>query len=267
MTAADAAAGGDRTSGPRGGGSVRWAGLALGFGLGGFFDGILLHQVLQWHHLLSGIEPARRDLRVLIFADGLFHLLMYVIAGLGLWLLWRGRRDFAVPGGDRRLLAAALLGFGGWHVLDGILSHWVLGIHRIRMDVDNPLLWDLLWLGVFGLGPILAAFLLRRGSGPAGGAGSSALLAIVVIAAGSIAVLPPRNSGEVTVLFRPDISPQQALGAIMATGGRLLGTDPSGQMWSVQMAPGGNPMTLYRHGAMLVSSAALPLGCFNWTKA
>lgn len=30
----------------------RW-GAALGFALGGFFDGILLHQILQWHHLLS----------------------------------------------------------------------------------------------------------------------------------------------------------------------------------------------------------------------
>jgi uncharacterized membrane protein len=29
----------------------------LGFAFGGFFDGILLHQVLQWHHLLSGIGP------------------------------------------------------------------------------------------------------------------------------------------------------------------------------------------------------------------
>lgn len=32
----------------------------LGVGLGGFVDGILLHQVLQWHHLLTdtGDHPA-----------------------------------------------------------------------------------------------------------------------------------------------------------------------------------------------------------------
>ena len=34
--------------------SLRGAGLLLGMALGGFFDGILLHQMLQWHHLLSG---------------------------------------------------------------------------------------------------------------------------------------------------------------------------------------------------------------------
>jgi uncharacterized membrane protein len=28
-----------------------FAGILLGLGLGGFFDGIILHQVLQWHHM------------------------------------------------------------------------------------------------------------------------------------------------------------------------------------------------------------------------
>jgi hypothetical protein len=26
----------------------------MGVGLGGFVDGILLHQILQWHHMLTG---------------------------------------------------------------------------------------------------------------------------------------------------------------------------------------------------------------------
>lgn len=29
------------------------SGILLGLGLGGFFDGIALHQLLQWHHLLT----------------------------------------------------------------------------------------------------------------------------------------------------------------------------------------------------------------------
>ncbi|HCW19238.1 MAG TPA: hypothetical protein DHL02_15075 [Achromobacter sp.] len=54
-----------------------WAGYLLGFGMGGFFDGILLHQILQWHHLLSGLSAATlADLRVQVVADGVFHALM-----------------------------------------------------------------------------------------------------------------------------------------------------------------------------------------------
>ncbi|MFN4099033.1 MAG: DUF2243 domain-containing protein, partial [Pararhodobacter sp.] len=54
---------------------LRHGSFWLGFALGGFFDGIVLHQVLQWHHLLSGYAPSdtATDLRFQILADGLFH--------------------------------------------------------------------------------------------------------------------------------------------------------------------------------------------------
>jgi uncharacterized membrane protein len=29
------------------------AGILFGLGLGGFFDGIVLHQILQWHHMVT----------------------------------------------------------------------------------------------------------------------------------------------------------------------------------------------------------------------
>ncbi|MFH9118580.1 DUF2243 domain-containing protein [Streptomyces globisporus] len=34
--------------------SLQLPGIILGVGLGGFVDGILLHQLLQWHHMLRG---------------------------------------------------------------------------------------------------------------------------------------------------------------------------------------------------------------------
>ena len=50
---------------------LAWAGGTLGFALGGFFDGILLHQLLQWHHLFSLVPgEAWRDIRNQILMDG-----------------------------------------------------------------------------------------------------------------------------------------------------------------------------------------------------
>ena len=197
-------------------GRFEWAGYALGFGIGGFFDGILLHQILQWHHLLSGVEQARQDIRVLILWDGIFHLLMYVVAGIGLWLLWRARKEFPAAGADRRLFSNALIGFGVWHIVDSILSHWVLGIHRIRMDVDNPLFWDLLWFVVFGLVPVTIGWMMRRGGPKGSGRLMSSPLALVMAAiiAGPISALPPPDQTQVVVLFRPDITEQQAVAAL-----------------------------------------------------
>jgi uncharacterized membrane protein len=245
-----------------------WSGYALGFGLGGFFDGILLHQILQWHHLLSGVEQARQDIRVLILWDGIFHLLMYVITGIGLWLLWRARQKFPALGADRRLFANALIGFGAWHIIDAVLSHWILGIHRIRMDVDNPLFWDLLWFGVFGLVPALIGLTMRGGGSGGKRWVMSSPVALVLAAAiaGPIAALPPPDQNQVVVLFRPGISEQEAFGAIAAVGGSMIGVDASRQLWAIDMASGGNPSELYRHGALFVSNSLLPLGCFNWTR-
>ncbi|TIU49152.1 MAG: DUF2243 domain-containing protein, partial [Mesorhizobium sp.] len=52
--------------------------LLVGFALAGFFDGIVLHQILQWHHLLSAFSPGS-DLRFQVMSDGLFHLVMYLL--------------------------------------------------------------------------------------------------------------------------------------------------------------------------------------------
>ena len=141
------------------------AGGIIGFGLGGFFDGILLHQVLQRHHPFSPVPgEIRRDIRMQILMDGLFHVLHYVIALAGLWPLWRGRAEFKGSGADLRLLGAVLLGFSLWQFVDIVLFHWVLAIHRIRVGVANPLAYDLGWLAVFGATTLLAGLWLRSRS-------------------------------------------------------------------------------------------------------
>ena len=41
---------------PGDGALFRNAGILLGLGLGGFFDGIVLHQLLQRHHVVSSVD-------------------------------------------------------------------------------------------------------------------------------------------------------------------------------------------------------------------
>ena len=57
------------------------AGVFLGLGLGGFFDGIVLHQILQWHHMLTSAGyPANTldNLQFNIVWDGIFHASTYM---------------------------------------------------------------------------------------------------------------------------------------------------------------------------------------------
>ncbi|WP_245450546.1 DUF2243 domain-containing protein [Neorhizobium sp. SOG26] len=248
--------------------STACAGYMLGFAFGGFFDGILLHQILQWHHLLSGLEQVGQDIRALILTDGLFHLLMYVVAIVGLWLLWRSRSNsHATTVGGGALLSSVLIGFGGWHVVDAVLSHWILGIHRIRMDTENPLLWDLLWFAIFGVVPLVAG-LARRASKPTPGRllVSPTALAFSVVIAGLISAFPPQQEGPVTVLFAPGVSPVRAMTAIGSVNGQVIWTDTSSQVWTIVLPEGQSSKALYRHGALLVSGSLLPAGCLDWVR-
>ncbi|WP_300574883.1 DUF2243 domain-containing protein [Phenylobacterium sp.] len=245
--------------------TLRW-GLLLGFALGGFFDGIVLHQILQWHHLLSLVPGV--DLRGQILWDGYFHALMYVLAALGLWGLWRiYRAGLPLPG--QALSAALLGGFGGWHIVDSVLSHWLLGIHRIRVDSPNPLAWDLAWLVGFGLAPVALAWWLRRRNGGDGAASLSRarLVAILIIsiAAGGWALRGPTDASTTTVVFR-DTDPAAVFAALDATEARLIWGDPEMGVLVLDV-PETNRWRLYRHGALLVSGTGGPAGCLNWSRA
>ncbi|HEY8357618.1 MAG TPA: DUF2243 domain-containing protein [Ramlibacter sp.] len=249
---------------------LRRGAFLVGLGLGGFFDGILLHQVLQWHHFLSNVDaPALRDMRMQILADGLFHVLMYFIAAIGLALLWRGRKECAQPGAGTLLWGSALLGFCIWHFIDIVLAHWVVGIHRVRVDAPNPLAWDLGWLFLFGVVPLFFAWRLRKGggSGSSGGGRAAATLGIAALLAGPIAALPAGDSDQVMVLFAPGTSGAAAFDALARADARVLWVDRSGGLWAVKMADAqGGRSQLYRNGAMLVSNSPIALGCFSWTR-
>lgn len=136
----------------------RFAALA-GFGLAGLFDSLVLHRLLGWHHLLTDRLPAA-PLHQHIRHDALFDAAMYaaLIAGLigALWL-----RKTIARINPRCVAGMALIGFGLWHVVDAVLVHWLLALHRIRPEAQSPLLWDIGWLATFGLLPLLVGLTMR----------------------------------------------------------------------------------------------------------
>jgi uncharacterized membrane protein len=237
----------------------------LGFALGGFFDGILLHQILQWHHLLS-LVPGMDDLRLQVLWDGYFHALMYVLALAGLWGLWQARRRGVPAPGSTALAAALLLGFGLWNLLDIGLAHWLLGLHHIRLDTVHWLWWDIGWLAVFGVLPIVLWFRLRgRPSGPIRPNGAIVGLAIAMTVAGGWALREPAGQQFTAVVFAPGTTPAQVFQALDANDARLVWSDrPMGVV--LVSVPKARRWGFYRHGAVLVGGTALPAACIGWSR-
>ena len=140
------------------------ASVVLGVGFGGFVDGIVLHQLLQWHHMVSaeGCCPADTlgGLQDNTLADGVFHAVTWLVAFAGTLLAvraWR-RGELAPPWS---LHAGGLLfGWGLFNLLDSA-NHFILGLHHIRDDLGGPIAWDVGFL-VFALALLAAGAALAR---------------------------------------------------------------------------------------------------------
>lgn len=142
-------------------------GAVFGFGLGGLVDGVVLHQILQWHHLVSDDTSMKtvEGLEHNTLADGLFHAATIVVLLAGTVLLWNAAKRPA-PSWNRRAIGGVLAGFGVFHLVDEIVFHALLDLHHIRM-VDNYLVYDLTFAAIgvvlIGLGiRLLSPGRLRR---------------------------------------------------------------------------------------------------------
>jgi uncharacterized membrane protein len=137
--------------------------VLLGIGLGGFVDGIVLHQILQWHHMLTSAGyPADsvRNLNINTLFDGLFHATTWVAVAVGLGLLHRTIRA-GVAWSGTRLLGGMAIGWGCFNLVEGVIDHHLLGLHHVKEAAANPLLWDLAFL-VFGAALVAVGALMAQ---------------------------------------------------------------------------------------------------------
>ncbi|MEU6807789.1 DUF2243 domain-containing protein [Streptomyces sp. NPDC046831] len=167
-------------------GSIRLPGIVLGVGLGGFVDGILLHQLLQWHHMLTSTNHDRigvkyydprtvSGLEMNTVWDGVFHAVCWVAVITGLGILYaRVTHDRRAVWTSRVLWGWIVVGWGLFNIVEGLLDHQILGIHHVHGGPYQAW-WD---AGFLVLGALLVAggYALQRGGrppGPAGAAGTA----------------------------------------------------------------------------------------------
>jgi uncharacterized membrane protein len=138
------------------------AGTALGIGMGGFADGILFHQILQVHNMLSAVLPPNTlvNAEINMFWDGLFHAFTWTMTAVGLALLWRAVKEPSGPLSTRTFVGSLLLGWGLFNLVEGVIDHHILGIHHV---VERPehLPYDLAFLASGALLLAIGTLLVR----------------------------------------------------------------------------------------------------------
>ena len=139
--------------------------LLLGLGLGGLLDGVVLHQLLQWHHMLSSWYPVDSiaNLRINTLWDGIFHSFTYVLIVTGVFLLWRAAEDHRFPWTRLQFAGAMLCGWGVFNVVEGLIDHILLGIHHVNETVPRAawVWWDVGFLLAGGMMIVAGLWLMR----------------------------------------------------------------------------------------------------------
>ena len=147
----------------------------MGIGLGGFIDGIVLHQMLQWHHMLTATDryPSSTigGLEANTLADRLFHAVSWVVVFVGMWLAITAWQQGRMAPPWRTHLGLLLAGWGAFDVVEGVVDHHLLRVHHVRDDVSSPLPWDLGFL-TFGVVVVVIGIALFRSGRNASAAAS-----------------------------------------------------------------------------------------------
>ena len=140
-------------------------GLLLGLGLGGFVDGIVLHEILQWHHMISSAEPTDTvaGLELNVVADGFFHVATWLLVMAGTTLTVVSWRQGRLAPNWSFHLGLLILGWGVFNVVEGVIDHLLLEVHHVRDDLGGPLGWDLAFLASGVLLIALGWLVHRRG--------------------------------------------------------------------------------------------------------
>lgn len=143
---------------------VTTASILLGIGMGGFIDGIVFHQILQIHNMLSTTYPKTTivNIEVNMVWDGIFHAFCWLMTALGLGLLWSNVKDGGAALSTRHFVGSLIFGFGLFNFVEGIIDHHILHVHQVvqRLGVS---MFDYLFLASGVLMLIIGGFLMRSG--------------------------------------------------------------------------------------------------------
>ncbi len=132
--------------------------MLLGSGLGAFLDGIALHQILQWHAMISSVvEPVTLvSSKVNMFWDGIFHLFSWAATVVAIAIVVRELPHAAPNVRARAIIGGAIGGWGLFNLVEGVINHQIFGLHHVHPG-RNQIIWDMGFLAS-GIALILIGF-------------------------------------------------------------------------------------------------------------
>ena len=132
-----------------------------------------MHQILQWHHVVSAEGCCPMDsvagLEDNTLADGIFHAATWAVTVAGVFATINAWRSGLVSPPWSAHIGGLIAGWGVFNLVDSA-NHFILDLHHIRDDLGGPASWDVgflvLALVQIGLGAALVRATTRAGRLP-----------------------------------------------------------------------------------------------------
>ena len=137
--------------------------LILGIGIGGFIDGIVLHQILQWHEMISATLPPTNYIAksVNMFWDGIFHAVTLLVVLVGIVRLWTLLHRSDVDRSGNILAGGLIAGWGLFNIVEGVFDHHVLKLHNVRDVTPDKDFWNYGFL-IFSIVLLVVGYVVAR---------------------------------------------------------------------------------------------------------
>lgn len=141
------------------------ASIVLGIGIGGFIDGIFLHQILQWHEMLSNKIPATEYIgkSINMFWDGIFHFFCLMVISTGVVLLWKLLKTKNINVSKYLLMGGLLQGWGLFNLVEGIIDHHILKLHNVIELSPNHDMGNYIFIGSSIVFIFLGSWMVKKG--------------------------------------------------------------------------------------------------------
>ena len=107
----------------------------------GAMDGIIFHQLLQWHSVVMETNRSGQ-----IISDGIFHFSVTIALVTGGFILWLAGNPSDQNQGIKQVFSLFLIGTGLFNLIEGVINHHILQIHRVKPGDPNALSYDIAFL-------------------------------------------------------------------------------------------------------------------------
>jgi uncharacterized membrane protein len=94
--------------------------------------------------------------------DGLFHALTWVATAISIGMLWQAVKRRDVPLSGHTFFGSLVLGWGVFNLVEGIIDHYILGIHHV-VELRGLSVYDHLFLASGALFILTGWAFIRKG--------------------------------------------------------------------------------------------------------